>query len=199
MNLWIEDPHLVFADTDFISSFLRVNEFDFLIECFGEFFRVPREVRAELKMMKINPRFKSFWERFREFENENPEKIIEIEVGSEKERLFNFIKNGDFSGQIMGTGESAALTHAMVENGSIASNNLRDVKKFCERQNILVICSEHILVYGCLQGIVEKEATEKIWEDMKKVQTLPREDFSKILKRHSDSMLSSLKKRDYRS
>jgi len=147
--------------------------------------------------MKINPKLKSFWEGFKDFENENPGKVVEIETGSDKQKLFNFIKNGGFFGQIMGTGESAALTHAMVENGSVASNNLRDVKEFCERQNIDVICSEHILVYGCLQGLIENEEADKIWELMKEVQTLPQEEFSKIFKRHSDVMLSSLKKRGF--
>ncbi len=112
-------------------------------------------------------------------------------VSSPTYGLYKQLKEGS-GGRRAGSGESAVMACAHQERGVVASNNLTDVKAFCEAHGIELICTEHILVGAVVKGFVPEVAARKVWHHMERVgSNLPRYGFGGAWERLAGGLLTA--------
>lgn len=166
----------VFYDTDCLECFLFVDAGNILEELFSKIIipeQVYSEIMAENTPTIVKKNFKNLKNRFVE--------IKEISFLSQEYTTYNLIKKGLWSktGKICGSGESAAITLAHLNNGLVASNNLSDVEEYIESLDIELITSSMILSKAVERDIISKENTDDLWKGMiNKGIKLPKESFS---------------------
>lgn len=167
---------LVFYDTDCLECFLFVDVGHILEELFSKIIipeQVYSEIMAENTPAIVKTNFKNLKNRFVE--------IKEISFLSQEYTTYNLIKKGLWSktGKICGSGESAAITLAHLNNGLVASNNLSDVEEYIESLDIELITSSMILSKAVERDIISKENADDLWKGMiNKGIKLPKESFS---------------------
>lgn len=166
----------VFYDTDCLECFLFVDAGHILEELFSKIIipeQVYSEIMAENTPAIVKKNFKNLKNRFVE--------IKEIFFLSQEYTTYNLIKKGLWSktGKICGSGESAAITLAHLNNGLVASNNLSDVEEYIESLDIELITSSMILSKAVERDIISKESADDLWKGMiNKGIKLPKESFS---------------------
>ena len=166
----------VFYDTDCLECFLFVDAGHILEELFSKIIipeQVYSEIMAENTPAIVKKNFKNLTNRFVE--------IKEISFLSQEYTTYNLIKKGLWSktGKICGSGESAAITLAHLNNGLVASNNLSDVEEYIESLDIELITSSMILSKAVERDIISKESADDLWKGMiNKGIKLPKESFS---------------------
>lgn len=166
----------VFYDTDCLECFLFVDAGNILEELFSKIIipeQVYSEIMAENTPAIVKKNFKNLKNRFVE--------IKEISFLSQEYTTYNLIKKGLWSktGKICGSGESAAITLAHLNNGLVASNNLSDVEEYIESLDIELITSSMILSKAVERDIISKENADDLWKGMiNKGIKLPKESFS---------------------
>ena len=166
----------VFYDTDCLECFLFVDAGHILEELFSKIIipeQVYSEIMAENTPAIVKKNFKNLKNRFVE--------IKEISFLSQEYTTYNLIKKGLWSktGKICGSGESAAITLAHLNNGLVASNNLSDVEEYIESLDIELITSSMILSKADERDIISKENADDLWKGMiNKGIKLPKESFS---------------------
>lgn len=166
----------VFYDTDCLECFLFVDAGHILEELFSKIIipeQVYSEIMAENTPAIVKKNFKNLKSRFVE--------IKEISFLSQEYTTYNLIKKGLWSktGKICGSGESAAITLAHLNNGLVASNNLSDVEEYIESLDIELITSSMILSKAVERDIISKENADDLWKGMiNKGIKLPKESFS---------------------
>ena len=166
----------VFYDTDCLECFLFVDAGHILEELFSKIIipeQVYSEIMAENTPAIVKKNFKNLKNRFVE--------IKEISFLSQEYTNYNLIKKGLWSktGKICGSGESAAITLAHLNNGLVASNNLSDVEEYIESLDIELITSSMILSKAVERDIISKENADDLWKGMiNKGIKLPKESFS---------------------
>lgn len=166
----------VFYDTDCLECFLFVDAGNILEELFSKIIipeQVYFEIMAENTPAIVKKNFKNLKNRFVE--------IKEISFLSQEYTTYNLIKKGLWSktGKICGSGESAAITLAHLNNGLVASNNLSDVEEYIESLDIELITSSMILSKAVERDIISKENADDLWKGMiNKGIKLPKESFS---------------------
>lgn len=166
----------VFYDTDCLECFLFVDAGHILEELFSKIIipeQIYSEIMAENTSAIVKKNFKNLKNRFVE--------IKEISFLSQEYTTYNLIKKGLWSktGKICGSGESAAITLAHLNNGLVASNNLSDVEEYIESLDIELITSSMILSKAVERDIISKENTDDLWKGMiNKGIKLPKESFS---------------------
>lgn len=166
----------VFYDTDCLECFLFVDAGHILEELFSKIIipeQVYSEIMAENTPAIVKKNFKNLKNRFVE--------IKEISFLSQEYTTYNLIKKGLWSktGKICGSGESAAITLAHLNNGLVASNNLSDVEEYIESLDIELITSSMILSKAVERDIISKERADDLWKGMiNKGIKLPKESFS---------------------
>lgn len=166
----------VFYDTDCLECFLFVDAGNILEELFSKIIipeQVYSEIMAENTPAIVKTNFKNLKNRFVE--------IKEISFLSQEYTTYNLIKKGLWSktGKICGSGESAAITLAHLNNGLVASNNLSDVEEYIESLDIELITSSMILSKAVERDIISKENANDLWKGMiNKGIKLPKESFS---------------------
>ena len=153
----------VFFDTDCISSFMRVNERNVIEELFDARIVIPEEVYEELS----NPRVPHLKQQTDDMIANGHAQVESIEVGSSAYIIFSKLTN-PMNRPIIGRGEGAAIAQAYTESGILASNNLRDVKKYVEEYKL-----EHYTTLDILRMAEEREILcesecESIWREMKR-------------------------------
>ena len=166
----------VFYDTDCLECFLFVDAGHILEELFSKIIipeQVYSEIMAENTPAIVKKNFKNLKNRFVE--------IKEISFLSQEYTTYNLIKKGLWSktGKICGSGESAAITLAHLNNGLVASNNLSDVEEYIESLDIELITSSMILSKAVERDIISKENADDLWKGMiNKGIKLPKKSFS---------------------
>ena len=85
----------------------------------------------------------------------------------------------------MGDGEAAAIALVSVMGGTVASNNLRDIKEYCVDNRIQFICYDDILCLAVQRQVIDLKLASLIWDAMKKKRfaILPKYDFREALRR----------------
>ncbi|MEW6227474.1 MAG: hypothetical protein AB1700_05170 [Bacillota bacterium] len=84
------------------------------------------------------------------------------------------------------------MASAHQERGVVASNNLTDVRAFCEANGIEFICTEHILVGAVVKRIIAEVAARKTWYHMERMgSNLPRYGFSGAWERLAGGLLTA--------
>ena len=166
----------VFYDTDCLESFLVVDAGHILEKLFSKII-IPEQVYNELMddntpaIVKTN--FKKLKEGFVETK--------EIQFASQEYTTYKSIKKGFWSktGKICGSGESAAMALAHLNNGIVASNNLSDVEEYIESLDIELITSSMILSKAVKKDIVSDGDANVLWKGMvEEGIDLPRDSFT---------------------
>ena len=152
----------VFFDTDCISSFLWVDERNVIEELFNARIVIPEEVYEELS----NPRVPHLKEQTDKMIANGHATVDAIEEGSSAFIIFNKLTNIQ-NRPIIGKGEGAAIALAYTGSGILASNNLRDVKKYVKEYRLEHYTTLDILIMAEEKGILCETECESIWREMK--------------------------------
>lgn len=84
----------------------------------------------------------------------------------------------------LGPGEAAVLSYARLQDGTVASNNLRDVRAYCEQYHMGLITTADIMCHAVAQGIMTVAEGEDLWKGMKaRRRRLPDGDFADAFRR----------------
>lgn len=153
----------VFFDTDCISSFMWVGEKNIIEELFDVRIAIPEQVYEELS----NPKVSHLKEQTDGLIKTGKATIESIELGSSAFLVYR--KMTEFPAKpIIGKGEAAAIALAYVNNGILASNNLKDVSKYVEQYELDHITTLDILIMAEEKGIVSNLQCESIWRHMRR-------------------------------
>ena len=169
-------------DTDCISSFLWVKRLDIVKDLFPNQIVIPQTVYDELNKIK-NPQYRFlFNDLYTQVLNKNFNlKSIMVSDQEFKEycKLIS-MKNP----KRIGRGEAATIVIAKMLDGTVASNNLRDILPYVGKNNIPYICTEHILYYRYEKNFISIKEGSQIWDNMKRIgRILPNCDFKEIVRR----------------
>ena len=81
-----------------------------------------------------------------------------------------------------GKGESACMAYCRYTNNVIGSSNLKDIRKYCEKQKITYLTTIDFLYYAIKRGKMSVEECEQfVKEVVAKGSKLPTVDFGKYL------------------
>ncbi|MEA5260653.1 hypothetical protein VB264_22840 [Arcicella aquatica] len=135
-------------DADVVSHFIQAGEILHLPKIF------PLKIFILDKVMKELERFPN---RKKEVDNLINLRLLHPMDFPEKDHIilkeYLWIKKQMFYGD----GESACLAVAKHSKNIIASNNLRDIKSYCERHDMVYLTTMHFLCYALQNGNFDEE------------------------------------------
>ena len=172
----------LFFDTDCLSSFLWVEREDIILLNYSGRIVIPQFVYEEFCRPGVQHLLMTLDNLIR------TKTVIKMDIpyGSSDADLFRQLTKKPVSGmQTIGKGEASALVLAKSHDGIVASNNLRDVKRYADEFNLQIMTTAEILVeaYGVLY--ISLPEADKIWKDMLlKKRKLPTASFSEYLKNY---------------
>ena len=149
-----EPPLLL--DTDFVSSFACVDRMDIIEGLYSGRMIVLEEVMVELERVPV------LASRVRQ-SIEKGHIRSEVLLAGSKEAL-EFVRLYE-SGRY-GAGESSCMSYLLCHEGTLASNNLRDVKRFCLEQRIELLTTPDVLRGLYEDGNLSREEADLIWREM---------------------------------
>jgi len=175
-------PPIIF-DTDCLSSFLWIRRFDILRNLFKDNIVVPGLVLDELSNLRRFSHHRWVPDMLQEYVARGEITLTEMAslsvVADEYARLTNID-----SLRPMGAGEAAVLALVRFEGGTVASNNLTDIRRYCDEHALELISSDDILCLAVERGMVTENEGVTIWEDMiAHKQKLPSYGFVEALRR----------------
>jgi len=153
----------VFFDTDCISSFMWVGEKNIIEELFDARIVIPEQVYEELS----NPTVKHLKDQTDEIIKAGKATIECIEIESSEYIVYKRMTEYPAK-PIIGKGEAAAIALAYVNNGILASNNLKDVSQYVKKYELEHITTLDILIMAEKSGILSGLECESIWREMKR-------------------------------
>lgn len=178
----------IFVDTDFISSFLRVEEFPILKKMYPDYLIiVPHFVKEEI-MVRIRS-LEHLHNRFLiELGNGDLIESLPLIMGSEESDLYIKLNTiGDNGLKVIGKGEAEAIALTKVRGGILASNNLRDVSCYVELYNLEHITTADVLYRAYKEYYLDKDRVNQIWRDMITLKRkMPFETFDEYLKNQGE-------------
>ncbi|MCX6055471.1 MAG: hypothetical protein NTZ74_11275 [Chloroflexi bacterium] len=137
---------------------------------------VPERVEVEFR------RKPNLHERLIKLVNWGEIQVLLIEPGTPEHVLYKEYTDDISANHVaMGWGESAAIAITQVNNGILASNNLKDIRRLVAHLGIRHVMTENILTMVYSKGIKSVGQLDVIWRDMRKNCWLPTETFSEYL------------------
>lgn len=168
-----------FFDTDCLSAFLWINDVNILKELYGGRIIFPGPVYEEL----ANPVVPHLKKRAEELLNDNSAKVQEIEIGSQEYVIYQSLVQGEIGAKQIGKGEAAGIALAKVYNGTLASNNYKDIATFIDKYGLKHIDTGMILAEALDKDLITEADGNEIWARMlAKNRKLPNDSFSDYLK-----------------
>ena len=166
----IEPPLLL--DADFLSSFAWVNRLDILEKLYSGKMIVLEEVMVELSRVgHLASRVQT------SIASGSIDLVAMLADSPEALELARLLELGRY-----GRGEAACMAYLKRNKGSMASNNLADVKTFCDANHKFLLTTAQVLHQAYNEGVVGLEDADKIWSDMiGKRRKLPAASFSHYL------------------
>ncbi|ANU15696.1 hypothetical protein BBI11_00690 [Planococcus maritimus] len=145
-------------DTDALSAFLWINKLEILVNKYSAFENIVLEaVLDELK----NPKVPHLYKRFLVYE----ENFILTDLDITNLEQITYFEN---LSEVMGSGEAACIAYAKFYSGQyIGSNNLSDISKVCEKENIIIKTTGIILCELVEDSELSLADAEQIWANMK--------------------------------
>ena len=180
----------IIFDTDCISSFLWIKRLDIINALFPNEIIIPQSVYDELNKIKSPPYRFVFNDLYSQILKGNF-KLKNIMISS---REFNEYRKliSMKNPKRIGKGEAAAIVITRALNGTLASNNLRDILPYVGKNKLPYICTEDILYLSYEKKYFSIEEGNQIWNDMKrKKRKLPNYDFKEIVRKFK---INSIKK-----
>lgn len=91
-------------------------------------------------------------------------RTADIEVGTEEFELYNrFIFNPEAGHKIIGKGEASAIALAKVQDGILASNNLKDINQYVKEYNLKHYTTGDVLKLALQKGLITEDQGNSIW------------------------------------
>ena len=166
-----------FFDTDCLSAFLWVREESIPARLYAGRIILPAQVYNELQRV---PHLRA---RVDALKNHGDLRVESMETGSEE--YFDYLQmteSPENGMRIIGRGEAASIAMAKHRAGTLASNNLRDVRLYVEKYKISHITTGDILIEAMDAGIITETDGNTIWSEMiQKRRVLPTTTFSEYL------------------
>lgn len=171
----------LFFDTDCISSFLWVGQENILLKLYPGRVVLPQQVFDELSHPSI-PHIKSKVATLCASGEVTTKQIL---TDTAEYGLYHELAISPPKGEIIiGKGEAAALSLAKVYGGIIASNNLKDIKKYVDKYELNHVTTGDILAMALKAGFIDEETGNRIWRNMLlRRRLLPTATFSDYLKK----------------
>lgn len=166
-----------YFDTDCLSAFLWVNGESILEKLYPGQIVLPAQVYDEVSKV---PHLKERVDLVKRRRN----LIIEsMDFGSEEFNLYYEMITMPKEGlRIIGKGEAAGIAMAKCRCGTLASNNLRDVKYYVEKYNIKHITTGDILLKALELNMISEEDGNEMWKEMiKRRRMLPTRSFTEYI------------------
>ena len=169
-----------FFDTDCLSAFLWVREESILARLYAGRIILPTQVYNELQ------RVPHLLSRVDTLKNKGDLFVESMEAGSEEYNDYLKMTTKPEAGmRIIGRGEAAGIAMAKQRDGTLASNNLSDIRPYVEKYNISHITTGDILIEAMDAGIITEVEGNIIWSYMiQKRRMLPATTFSEYLANH---------------
>lgn len=166
-----------FFDTDCLSAFLWVREESILARLYAGKIILPTQVYNELQRV---PHLQA---RVDVLKNHGDLSIESMETGSAEYLDYLQMTTSPEDGmRIIGRGEAAGIAMAKHREGTLASNNLRDVRLYVEKYKISHITTGDILIEAMDAGIITETDGNTMWAEMiRKRRILPTVTFSEYL------------------
>ncbi len=166
-----------FFDTDCLSAFLWVRGESILTRLYAGKIILPAQVYNELRRV---PHLQA---RVDMLKNSKDLYVESMEVGTAEYRDYLKMTSSPEKGmRIIGSGEAAGIAMAKNRGGTLASNNLRDIRFYVEKLKISHITTGDILIKAMDAGIITEAEGNTIWADMiRKKRMLPTASFSEYL------------------
>jgi predicted nucleic acid-binding protein len=170
----------MFFDSDCISSFLWVKEENLILDLYPGRIILPKDIYIELS----NPSIPHIKNKIASLCNNGSILTTEVVLGTEAYEIFHELAISPPKGvKVIGKGEAAAIALAKVNNGILASNNLKDISKYIEKYNLTFTTTPDILVDAMTKGLIDENTGNQIWTSMlSKRRKLPTASFSDYLK-----------------
>jgi len=171
----------LYFDNDCISSFLWVKEENLLLKLYPGKIVLPHEVFDELS----NPSIPHIHRRLIELISNGDITTQRIYTETEEFSLYYQLAIAPPKGEkIIGKGEAAAISLAKVNNGILASNNLKDISRYVDKYNLHHITTGDILVAALNKEYIDENTGNQIWSKMlAKRRLLPEVSFTDYLKK----------------
>ena len=142
-----------FFDTDCLSAFLWVREESILARLYAGRIILPTQVYNELR------RVPHLLARVDTMKNNGDLSVESMEAGSAEYYDYVQMTSSPEAGfRIIGRGEAAGIAMAKQRNGTLASNNLRDIRPYVEKYKISHITTGDILI--AQSGVYDISATK---------------------------------------
>ncbi len=166
-----------FFDTDCLSAFLWVREESILARLYAGRIILPAQVYHELQKVP------HLLARVDTLKDNGYLSVESMEAGSEEYNDYLQMTTSPEAGmRIIGRGEAAGIAMAKQRDGTLASNNLRDILPYVEKYEISHITTRDILIEAMDAGIITETEGNTIWSDMiRKRRMLPTATFSEYL------------------
>jgi len=170
----LTDP--IFFDTDCISAFFWVDQENILQTLYHDRLVIPYETYSELsKVLRLKSRADAMLAS-KQIQLEN------ILIGSPEFALFNELTNPQVGQKAIGSGEAACIALSYFYNGTLASNNMRDVAEFVKKFGLPHITTASILKEALNQRLITEQQGNSVWTNMlSKRRKLPYSTFSEYL------------------
>ncbi len=150
-----------FFDTDCISAFLWVKNESILTKLYPGKIVLPKQVYDEIS--KVPPLLK----RIEAMKNNGELSVKSIEVDTDEYKEYSRLAVSPPLGEkIIGKGEAAAIVMTKHSDGILASNNLRDIKKYVQEYGLNHVTTGDILVEALNQGLITESDGNTIWTNM---------------------------------
>lgn len=172
-----------FFDTDCLSAFLWIREESILTKLYRGKIILPSQVYNELQ------RVPHLLSRVDTLRNNGDLSVESMEVGTTEYNDYLRMTSSPEEGmRIIGRGEAAGIAMVKQRDGTLASNNLRDIRPYVEKYGISHITTGDILIEAMEAGIITEAEGNTIWSDMiRKRRMLPTASFSDYLANYHKS------------
>ena len=163
-----------FFDTDCLSAFLWVREESILAKLYEGRIILPAQVYNELQ------RVPHLLAKVDTLKNSGALNIESMEAGSaEYNDYLQMITSPAAGMRIIGRGEAAGIAMVKQRGGTLASNNLRDIRPYVEKYGISHITTGDILIEAMEASIITEAEGNIIWSEMiRRRRMLPTTTFS---------------------
>ena len=153
----------LYFDTDCLSAFLWVNAGYILESLYSGKIIVPQQVYTELSFPGI-PHLKT---RIDALIDKGHAVTPPILTDTHEFALYSKLTNSPDEGHsIIGKGEAAAIALASTSNGTVASNNLRDVALYVSELGLRHITTGDILIKALESSLITEDDGNTIWSAM---------------------------------
>ncbi|GAW30616.1 hypothetical protein [Carboxydocella sp. JDF658] len=150
-------PPLV-LDTDVISCFAWVKRMDILEKLYSGKMVVPAEVVYEISNRRVQ-HLKA--ELTRSVDKKYIEVVSLQPLGDDGQTFVALRETGKY-----GSGEAAVMAYAKVNGGTICSNNLRDVLRYCQKYNLALLSTRAIMYDAICKKVISETEAQNVWTEM---------------------------------